>query len=79
MEYLHLFISKRKLLTICWALTPKSNIIKMSWRFDGLDVATNIIVFHFLPQVGNRGMSRVVCTKNLYRLLHFVGLVDILN
>jgi hypothetical protein len=72
-------VGERDCVDTRWRLTSQCDIVEVSGKLDGLDLAAYIVVFDLAVQIRYCWMCRVVCAKHLDCFLHPIGLVDIVN
>lgn len=51
----------------------------MGWGIYGLDLTTDVELFHAITKVGNGRMSGIIRAKNLDSFVDLIGTVDILD
>ena len=61
------------------ALTTESDVVKVSWGLDSLDLSTYIEFFHLVAEVSYGRVRRVVRPEDLNGFLDLVRAIDILN
>lgn len=59
------------------ALTPEGYIVIVGRRLNSLNFSANVELLGLIMEVGNRRMSDIIGSKNLFCFEGFVGRVDI--
>jgi hypothetical protein len=59
--------------------TAKCDIVKVGRRLDCLYFSTDVKIVYSITKIGDGGMSRIICSKDLYSFLDSVWSVDVLD
>ena len=60
-------------------LTAKGNVVEMNRKLDSLYLSPDVVVLDLVAKIGHSRVCGVVRAKDLDRLLHAVGLVDVID
>ena len=60
-------------------LTAKGNVVEMNRKLDSLYLSADVVVLHFVAEVSDGWVSRVVGAEDFDCFLHSIRLVDVVD